>query len=131
MATTNVEGLFGSKGILLAVDDDHTVALTAVDNAQLAVIKEILVLDAWIDIETEVAEVLELQGLVDRHSATKNKAVVVRIGEIDLVGYHHLLHDEALAQRLCVVVLHVLRVTSRLEVHSLLAEAIGHCSHKQ
>ena len=120
VTTTYVEGFLGRQGILLAIDDDHAIALTTVHDTDLTVVEEVLLLDGGVYVETELKEVLQLQILRHRHGATEDEAVVMAVGEVDLVGLHHLLHDKALAQRLRVVVLHVLRMTGRLEVHCLL-----------
>ena len=124
MATTDVECLLGREGILLAIDDNDAVALTAVDDTEFAVVEEILILDAWVYVETEVTEVLEFQGFVDRHGTAKDEAVVVRIRQINLVSHHNLLHHETLAERLGVVVLDILRMAGGLELYVLLAVAI-------
>ena len=131
MAATNVQRLLGREGIFLAIDNDDAVALTTVDDTYLAIVEEILVLDSWVNVEAQLAEVLQFQRFSDWHSATKDKAVVVGIGEVDLVGHHHLLHDEALTKGLGVVVLHVFWMTGSLEVHLLLGEVIGDATRKQ
>ena len=58
VTATDVEGLLRREGILLAVDDDHAVALSAVHHTQFTVVEEVLVLDAGIHVETQVTEVL-------------------------------------------------------------------------
>ncbi len=120
VAATDVEGLLGRQGILLAVDDDPAVALAAVHHAEFTVIEEILVFDAGVDIEAQFGEVLQFQVFRHRHGTAEDEAVVVRVGEMNLVGLHHFLHDEAVAQRRRVIVFHVLRVAGRLKLHVLL-----------
>ena len=126
MATANVEGLLGLEGILLAVDDDNAFAKTTVDNTNLTVVEEVLLLDALIDIESQLPEVLQLQGLVDGHSTTEDETIVVAVGEVNLVGLHDLLHDETLTKGLRVVAFHILRMAGGLETNMLgTNEAVG------
>ena len=120
MSATDVEGLLGREGIFLAVNHHHTVALTAVNNAEFAVIEEILLLDVGVYIESQLKKVLELQSLGYGHGTAIDEAVVVTVGEVNLIGLHHLFHHETVAQGLRVIVLHVLRVAGCLELHILL-----------
>ena len=130
MSATDIESFLRRKCILLTVNDYHAVALAAVHHAELTVVKEILVLDSRVYIESELEEVLQFQCLCDRHCAAKDKAVVVRVGKMNLVGLHHLLHHKTLTQRLGVVVLHILRMTGRLEFHVLLS-TYGECAQHE
>ena len=126
MATTDVEGFFRREGILLTVDDDHTIALAAVDNAEFTIVHEVFLLDVVVDIEAQLPEVLELEGLGYWHGAAEDEAVVMRVGEEDGVGSHHLFHDKALAEQRGVVVFHVFRMAGGLELHMLCAyEPVG------
>ena len=77
MTTTNIEGLLGREGILLAIDNHPTFAFATVHHTKLTVIKEILILDARIHIKTQIAEVLQLQVFVHWHSTTEDETVVV------------------------------------------------------
>jgi hypothetical protein len=123
MATTNIQCLLGREGILLTIDDNNAVALTTVDDTNLSVVEEILVLDAWIYVEAQLGEVLQLQGLVDRHGTTEDKTVVVGVRQVNLIGLHDLLHDKTLTKGLRVIVFHVLWVTGRLETNVLVTNS--------
>ena len=126
VAAADVEGLLRREGILLAVDDDDAVAGTAVDDAELTVVHEVLLLDGFVDVETQLPEILQRQRRVDGHGTAEDEAVVVGIGEQDGVWRHDLLHDEALTEQLRVVVLHVFRMAGGLELHVLSAhEPVG------
>ena len=52
MATSDVKGLLRRECILFTINDHHTVAKTAVHDTDLAVIKEILVLDGIVHIKS-------------------------------------------------------------------------------
>ena len=126
VATTNVQRLLGRECILLAIDDDNTVALATVDNTYLTVVEEILLLDVLIDIETQLPKVLQFQGLVHWHSTAKDETVVVAVGQQDRVCGHHLLHHETLTKGLRVVAFHILRMAGGLETNMLgTNEAVG------
>ena len=122
VAAPHVERLLGAEFVFRSVDGDDALALSAVDDAQLAVVQEVG--------GAQFGEGLQLQFLADGHGSTEDEAVVHRVGQVDLVWGHHLLHDEALAQGLRVIVLHVLRVASRLETHVLLG-GDAHRAHEQ
>ena len=128
MTTSDIQCLFRRKGILLTVDDDHTVALATVHDTELTVVQEILLLDGGIDIETQLEEVLQFQGFRHRHGTTKNKTIVMRVGQVHFVSLHHLLHDETVTQGLRVVMLHISRMTGSLELHTLLSHR-SQCAH--
>ena len=119
MSTTDVEGLLWRKGILLTIDDDNAVASTTIDNTKLAIIHEVFLLDGIIYIKSQLPEVLQAQSLVDWHCATKDEAVVVRVGEQDRICCHYLLHYETFAQEFCVILLDILWMTSCLELYVL------------
>ena len=128
--TADIECFLRRKRIFLTVNDDPTVTLAAVYHAELAIVKEILVLNTGVNIESEFEEVLELQVFRHRHGTTENKAVVVRVGQMNLVSFHHLFHHETLTKRLRVVVLHVFRMAGRLEFHVLLGIDIERAQHE-
>ena len=112
--TSNIECLLGTKRVLHAIDDDDTGTLATVDHAKLAVVEEVVLLQE--DIANLLCH-LQLEFLRYGHGATEDEAVVHRVGEVDLVSHHDLLHYEALAQRLRVVVLHVVRMAGNLLGH--------------
>ena len=110
-STTDIQRLAVSQGVLLSVYDDNTVS-TRIDDTQLTVTHEV--------VGTQLRMRLQLQVLVHRHSTAKDEAVVHRIRQVNLVSLHHLLHYKTVTQCLCVIVLHVSRMTGRLEAHGLL-----------
>ena len=77
MATSDVEGLLGRKGVFLAINNHPTVACTAVHYTQLTVVHKVFLLDVLIDIQTQFPEVFQLQRGVDGHRSTKDETVVV------------------------------------------------------
>ena len=77
MAATDIESLLWREGILLAVNDNEAVTLTAVYDAELTVVEEVLLLDVLVNVKTELPEVLQLQGLVYWHSTTEDEAVIM------------------------------------------------------
>ena len=121
MAAADIEGLFRTKDILLAVNKDGAGALTAVDDAHLTVVEEIGLGDGLVNGQAKGGEVLELQIFCHGHSTAEDETVVLRIGEIDLVGGHDFLHDETLTESLRVVVHDIAGMTGCLKTNVLLS----------
>ena len=119
--TTHVECFAITKRILLSVNDYDTIT-TSVDDSKLAVAHEVL--------GTKFREGFQLQIFGDWHGTAENEAVVHRIREVDFIGSHHLLHHEAVANGLCVVVLHIFRMASLLKVHMHLSRH-AQCAHQE
>ena len=114
VALAYIKSVLEMKLIVLAVDIDDAVA-TNVDDSKLAAGKEILSLQG--------VDRLKLQSLRDGHDAAIYETVVHRVGHIDFVGLHHLVHKEMGAQLLVVIVFHVVgmagveHLIARLRLH--------------
>ena len=130
MATSDVESFLRREGILLTIYYHHAVTLTTVHYTQLAIIEKILILDTWINIKSQITEILQFQGFSYRHGATKDESVVMRVGQVYLISNHHLLHHKALAQSLRIVMLNIFRMASSLKVHILLRHSTLYDHHQ-
>ena len=116
IAASDVKRLLGSQRILLTIHNHHTVS-GSVDDANFSVVEEIR--------GTKLRKSLQFQVLSDRHGTTEDESVIVRISQVNLVCHHHLLHDKTFTESFRVIVLHVSRVASCLEIHLHLCR----CTH--
>ena len=115
----HIKSVAETQRVLLAVHGHDTVAAD-IDHAQLTRKKEVR--------RFERIDRLEHQLLRHGYRTAENKTVVHRIGNVDLVGNHHLFHQETAAQPFRVVRFHILRIAGRLDFVIHLGRS-RQCSH--